>query len=195
MMTLHDFFGLVCHQDASRSYVIAGEVLPLCQRCTGLYLGVAVGMVSQWLSGSYRKGLPGRAAFTAVLCSLLIMPVFGFHLLDPGPGWRLWSGLIYGHAIAWLLVPATFSIGRGGGLAEGLAREQAWIFWCPFVFLNTVPLWFPLHWPVFAWSVLGLVCCAVLGLVGCLTACLVFFVRSVLDHVRVKGDLHGPMQS
>jgi hypothetical protein len=152
-------------------------------------------MLSQWLSGSYRKGLPAGAAFTAVLCSLLIMPVFGFHLLDPGPGWRLWTGLIYGHAVAWLLLPATFAIARRGRLPEGPARAPAWIFWCPFVLLNTVPLWFPLHWPVFAWAVLALVCSAVLGLVGCLTACLVFFLRTLLDHIWLKGDVHGPMQS
>ena len=194
-MTLHDLFGLVCHQDASRSYVIAGWVLPFCQRCTGLYLGVAVGMLSQWLSGSYRKGLPAGAAFTAVLCSLLIMPVFGFHLLDPGPGWRLWTGLIYGHAIAWLLLPATFAIASRGRLPEGRARGPAWIFWCPFVLLNTMPLWFPLHWRIFAWAVLVLVCSAVLGLVGCLTACLVFSLRTLLDHIWLKGDVHGPMQS
>jgi len=40
----------------------------------------------------------------------LAMPIFGFHLLDPGPAWRLWSGLIYGNAIVSLLLPAVFII-------------------------------------------------------------------------------------
>jgi hypothetical protein len=195
MMTLHDLFSLVCHQDASRSYAIAGQVLPFCQRCTGLYLGLGLGLVTQWLTRSYRRGLPPGAAFYACLAGLLIMPVFGFHLLDPGPGWRLWSGLVYGDAIAWLLVPATFVLGVQGRLPLGPARRSTAVFWCQFAFVNSLPLWFPPESAALGWTVLSLACVGALATLACLAACLVFLLRNVLGRVLVKGDLHGSESS
>ncbi len=34
---------LVCHQQASRSFHLAGTQLPVCARCTGLYVGAVAG--------------------------------------------------------------------------------------------------------------------------------------------------------
>jgi hypothetical protein len=195
MTLLYDLFSLVCSQDLSRSYAIAGVVLPFCQRCTGLYLGLGTALVAQLLSGSHRRGLPSGAALYACILSLLIMPAFGFHLLDPGPGWRLWSGLIYGNAIAWLLVPATFTLGPHAGVLRDHTRGSAIAFWVNLVFVITVPIWFPLHSAAFAYSVLALACAGALGAVVCVCACLAFLVQTVLVRIFVKGDLHGSTQS
>jgi uncharacterized membrane protein len=39
---------VVCHQHADRSFHLAAVQLPVCARCTGLYIGGAIGMVT-WL--------------------------------------------------------------------------------------------------------------------------------------------------
>ena len=36
-------FALVCHQDAERSFWIAGAPIAICVRCLGIYLGVSAG--------------------------------------------------------------------------------------------------------------------------------------------------------
>ena len=194
MTLLHDLFGLVCHQDVSRSFTIAGTALPFCQRCTGLYLGLGIAFAAQCLAGSYKRGLPSRAVFyTSVLC-LLIMPVFGFHVLDPGPAWRFWSGLIYGNGIAHLLLPATYAIGtRGRTIAQ--SQGPALVFWVQLAFVNTLPLWFPVQSAVFAYAVLAVACAGALGVAACLTACLVFLVQATFVRILLKGDLHGTNQS
>ncbi len=189
MSLLHELFSLVCHQDALRSFTIAGTVLPFCQRCTGLYLGLGTAFVAQALTGSYKRGLPSGAVLYACILSLLIMPVFGFHLLDPGPAWRLWSGLIYGNAIAWLLMPATFTLARPGQLPCEPTRVSKIAFWAQFAFVNTLALWCPLHSAAFAWCVLPVACAGAIGTVACVAACLFFLAR-----IPKKGALHGSTQ-
>lgn len=36
---------VVCHQLPERSFVLGGQQLPVCARCSGLYLGVALGFL------------------------------------------------------------------------------------------------------------------------------------------------------
>jgi hypothetical protein len=53
--------GLVCHQRPDRSFHLAGGQLPVCARCTGLYVSAALGVVLVWF-----RARPGRALpFTA----------------------------------------------------------------------------------------------------------------------------------
>lgn len=40
---------MVCHQLPDRSFFLAGRQLPVCARCTGLYLGVAAGLLGWFL--------------------------------------------------------------------------------------------------------------------------------------------------
>jgi uncharacterized membrane protein len=40
--------GLVCHQRPERSFHLAGAQLPVCARCTGLYVSGALGVVFAW---------------------------------------------------------------------------------------------------------------------------------------------------
>ena len=107
-MTVFSYiFSFLCSQDPSRSFTIGGHMLPFCQRCTGVYLGLGITFIYLLVSRHYKKGLPPRSVIYVNIVSLLVMPVFGFHFLDPGSAWRFWSGLIYGNAIAYLLLPAT----------------------------------------------------------------------------------------
>ena len=49
---------LVCHQQPDRSFHLAGAQLPVCARCTGLYLSAALGIVFAWARARSSRPLP-----------------------------------------------------------------------------------------------------------------------------------------
>jgi hypothetical protein len=53
----YGFGALICHQRSDRSFHVAGAQLPVCARCTGLYLSASLGILFAW---SRRRSL--RAA-------------------------------------------------------------------------------------------------------------------------------------
>ena len=46
---------VVCHQIPGRSFFLDGRQLPVCARCTGLYLGALAGLVS-WCTWKLTRG-------------------------------------------------------------------------------------------------------------------------------------------
>src|SRR5512136_454127 len=48
----------VCHRIDLRSFHIHGRQMPLCARCTGMYLGAMLGLVYQSVTARRRTGLP-----------------------------------------------------------------------------------------------------------------------------------------
>ena len=60
----------ICHRIASRSFAIGDRPLPLCARCTGMYLGALIGLAYQSRLGK-RGGLPSRKIL-AVLAFFLV---------------------------------------------------------------------------------------------------------------------------
>jgi len=44
----YGFGALVCHQRPERSFRLAGAQLPVCARCTGLYVSAAIGILFVW---------------------------------------------------------------------------------------------------------------------------------------------------
>lgn len=59
----------VCHQLDERSFHVNGQRLPLCARCSGMYLGAVLGVVYLTLTQPRRGGLPPRSVL-AVLALL-----------------------------------------------------------------------------------------------------------------------------
>ena len=49
---------VVCHQQPARSFVLAGAQLPVCARCTGIYMGAALAVVGLMLQGPRRMPSP-----------------------------------------------------------------------------------------------------------------------------------------
>jgi uncharacterized membrane protein len=49
---------VICHQRPKRSFFVAGHQLPVCARCTGLYVSAAVGLLSWWLLKASRRWQP-----------------------------------------------------------------------------------------------------------------------------------------
>lgn len=179
-------FSFLCSQDASRSFAVAGHLLPVCQRCAGLYLGMGVTFVYLLLKWDYRNDLPPRSVVYVNVVCLLAMPIFGFHLLDPGPAWRLWSGLVYGNAIVSLLVPAASIIYNEGGKTPCHAEPSTTSFWIFFAFLNGIPLWFPAQSAWFYCAGLLFMLVGLLCVVFCVSAVAVLLIKKLLMSV-MKG--------
>lgn len=111
MDTLFALFSHVCGQH--RAFVVDGLVLPVCQRCLGLYVGAAVTFAWLLAARLHRSGLPpGRVLLLqAVLLSAALLG--GLHVIDVGPRWRLACGLWTGYvAVAWLLAGSAHLGGR-----------------------------------------------------------------------------------
>ncbi len=180
-------FSYLCSQDPSRSFEIGGQLLPFCQRCAGLYAGLGISFIYLFLSGHYKKGLPPRSIVYVNVASLLMMPVFGFHFLDPGPAWRLWSGLIYGNAVASLLLPAASIICSQGRVFGQYTKASVFGFFVFFAFLNTIPFWFPVQSSLFYYVVLILASTGFFCVLSCLIAIIVFLMKKMIVSLILKG--------
>jgi uncharacterized membrane protein len=62
---------VVCHQLPERSFFVDGRQLPVCARCTGLYLSGAAGLAGWWavklLRGWRPQSVPPRMAMALLL--------------------------------------------------------------------------------------------------------------------------------
>jgi hypothetical protein len=54
----YGFGALICHQRPERSFHVAGAQLPVCARCTGLYVSAAIGIVFAWARSLSSSALP-----------------------------------------------------------------------------------------------------------------------------------------
>ncbi len=61
---------VVCHQLPERSFALAGRQWPVCARCSGLYIGVAVGLAG-WLA--VRRWMPAGSAGPRRMFNVLAM--------------------------------------------------------------------------------------------------------------------------
>jgi uncharacterized membrane protein len=95
----------LCHRITERSFTIYGRQFPLCARCTGMYLGAALTILTLFLSGrAQRVLLPRRGMFIAMLLLLAVMGIDGLnsyshffpdapHLYEPRNWLRLATGM------------------------------------------------------------------------------------------------------
>ncbi|RMG93192.1 MAG: DUF2085 domain-containing protein [Chloroflexi bacterium] len=108
----------VCHRITSRSFILNGRQLPLCARCTGIYLGVALVFLIFWLSGRLRwSELPRLPILLAMLGFIGVMGIDGInsylhffpnapHLYTPRNWLRLVTGMGAGLTMGTLVMPA-----------------------------------------------------------------------------------------
>jgi uncharacterized membrane protein len=107
----------ICHQIPDRSFHMAGHRLPLCARCTGTYLGAAVGFAAIALLGRWRGGemLPTwmvvlMGGFVAVMgfdgLNSYLDLVIGRPLLYEPQNWlRAATGSLNGIALSMVVMP------------------------------------------------------------------------------------------
>ena len=122
-----DYLGAaLCHRITSRSFVINGRQFPLCARCTGMYLGVALTFAALFLAGRGRRtDLPPLPLLLVLIGFIGLMGLDGVnsythffpnfpHLYEPQNWLRLVTGMGTGLAMGLLVFPA---------LAQTLWRE------------------------------------------------------------------------
>jgi uncharacterized membrane protein len=101
----------VCHRIDLRSFHLGERPLPLCARCTGMYLGALVALGAYQLAGRSRAGaFPGRAVLAAFVILGAAFTIDGVnsyfslfpglpHLYEPSNVLRLATGLMAGVAV------------------------------------------------------------------------------------------------
>jgi uncharacterized membrane protein len=102
-------FSTICHQDAERSFMIAGAPWAVCQRCSGIYLGIFVTLM---LPARFYQRLSSAIAIRRwwVLTASAPLVIDGTMSLlgawDASAAARLGTGLLFGAMLTTLLVPA-----------------------------------------------------------------------------------------
>lgn len=101
---LYHLGGAVCHQIQQRSLFINGNPLPVCARCTGIYLGITIGFLVLFLRKKWKGNQP-PPLFWTILLSFSFFPF----MLDGGASYlgiwktnnfiRLLTGLCAGYAL------------------------------------------------------------------------------------------------
>ena len=190
MNILNIIFSFLCHQNPARSFFIDEMLLPLCQRCTGLYVGMGISFIWLLINRYDKKGLLPRSVIYINIACILIMGIFGYHLLDPGPGWRLWSGLIFGNAVVFLVLPASSVICHQGNMLNSYTTSSRIHFYILFVFLNTIPLWFPMQSVYFYYLILLWVGTGLLCVPYCVIKILISLVKKIMVLPVLKGCGH-----
>ena len=119
----------VCHRIDVRSFHLGARSLPLCARCTGIYLGAMLAMGSYQIIGRGRAGgFPKKAVLAAFILFGAIFAVDGVnsymtlfpglpHLYEPSNVLRLSTGLLAGVAM--------------GTLVHAGLAQNAWKDWRP----------------------------------------------------------------
>lgn len=107
----------VCHQIPARSFHLGGQPLPLCARCTGIYLGTLLGIVGLALMRRYHSTeLPPTALLVTLLTFTGLMGIDGVnsyltffpklpHLYEPQNWLRLTTGTFHGLTMSALVFP------------------------------------------------------------------------------------------
>lgn len=116
MPAIRFFLSGVCHQWPDHCLWYQGQPLPLCARCMGTFLGVAIGLVALMVMGrSRRNRLPAVRPLVALGLLALAWSADGFNsvldylsmpsLYTPSNTGRLLTGLGFGVVIATALQP------------------------------------------------------------------------------------------
>lgn len=156
-------FSFLCHQHAARSFKMDGYLLPVCQRCAGIYLGIGLSFVFLILTKYHKRGFPPKAVLAFNLLGLCMMPISGLHWIDPGPAWRLWTGLVFGNAVVFLLLPGISILRNKTAPTEPHTVLEKMSFEIFLTGFNFIPFWFPID---AGWFYILVVVLFILGMLG-----------------------------
>lgn len=107
----------ICHQIPGRTIHIDGTPLPLCARCTGIYLGALLGIVGLILTGRYRTvALPTLPVLLTLIGFIVLLGIDGInsylsffpgapYLYEPQNWLRLTTGTFHGLAMSIIVFP------------------------------------------------------------------------------------------
>jgi uncharacterized membrane protein len=107
----------ICHQFPARTFHLGGMPLPLCARCTGIYLGALMGIVGMILAGrQWSVELPPTRVLLVLVGFIGLMGIDGVNsylgffpnapqLYEPQNWLRLTTGTLHGLAISTIVFP------------------------------------------------------------------------------------------
>ena len=109
----------VCHRIDARSFHIGDRQIPLCARCSGMYLGAMLGLLYMSLRGWKRGGIPPKRVLAVLSVLVIAFAVDGLNsylhlpffpgapsLYEPSNTTRLLTGTGMGLVIAALIYPS-----------------------------------------------------------------------------------------
>jgi uncharacterized membrane protein len=95
---------LVCHQRVARSFAIGGHPMPVCARCTGLYVSGAAGALVAWLGLPLVPRRTRAVILVAAVPTLATIAVEWAGLGQPGNPARAMAALPLGGACGWMFI-------------------------------------------------------------------------------------------
>jgi uncharacterized membrane protein len=126
----------ICHQIPERSFHIHGQQLPLCARCTGIYMGALTGFTLMWLMGRKRAAslppVPITLVFVGFIVTLGIDGINSYltffpgmpHLYEPQNWLRLTTGTLEGLALSAFVFPVlNYSLWRDANQSAPSVRN------------------------------------------------------------------------
>jgi uncharacterized membrane protein len=104
---LYSFFSRVCHQDDARSFHVEGEKIGVCIRCSAIYFGFFLGLITLPLSRALkRKKVPAMGFFLFAVLPMVIDAVLNATgILASTPMTRVITGALFGMSMPWFIVP------------------------------------------------------------------------------------------
>lgn len=110
-LALRQVFAPVCHQNPARSFLLSGEPLAVCSRCTGIYFGFWLGFLVYPLFYGLREENPVPRSILALAFVPMAVDVF-----IEVAGWyasSLWvhaiTGFFAGMIVAFVVLPGALS--------------------------------------------------------------------------------------
>jgi uncharacterized membrane protein len=94
----------VCHQRLDRTFEIAGGSMPVCARCTGLYVSGALGAIAAWLTIPMMPHATRTAIVAAAVPTVVSVVAEWAGLAQPGNVVRAVAAVPIGAACGWIFV-------------------------------------------------------------------------------------------
>ena len=125
----------ICHRIAARSFFIGDRQMPLCARCTGMYLGAMIGLLYQMRLGR-RGGMPSTKIAIVLGVFFVAFGIDGVNsylhffpnaptLYEPQNWLRLVTGTGLGIGMACVLLPVLTRLSGKIGAANGCSLPGA----------------------------------------------------------------------
>ena len=145
LKSIYDSFGFCsCHQICARSFIISGNQLPFCARCTGIHLGFIFASVYNLFTGKWKSGgRPDQWAMAILVLTSQTMVLDGFTsyagLRDTDNLTRVITGLSMGAAVAILLPWLTKVVDRTEVNGSYSWKEVSFLLCIFYIFGFTIP--------------------------------------------------------
>ena len=112
---VYEAAGRICHQRSERSFHLAGVQLPVCARCTGLYVSGAAGALVAWLGWRRRPAFPRHTRAVLIAAALPTALTFGLE----------WLGLAHPSSTLRAICAVPLGLSAGWVFVRSL-RAEAW---------------------------------------------------------------------